>query len=99
MVNDDEDEDELEFMKELFRDLSYYLWISTETTLLKKLDCSLLLDVIPEAMDLPEDEFESMLMEFKMQARIYDYNEPVSIVLPEDAEDALEITSDSDTQV
>jgi len=51
----------------------------------------MVMELTPEAMGFPEEEGE-MTMNITMTLLAYDYNKPISIELPPEAEEALDVT-------
>jgi len=76
---------------EIFRNFSVKQWIAKDTYLLIKAEIGVAMELTPEAMGYPEEEGE-MTMDISMSLLVYDYNQPVSIVLPLEAEEALDLT-------
>jgi hypothetical protein len=85
---DQDDLYDLEKLVEMFEELSYTLWISTNLKLLKKLNCDLTVDLHPEDFGAAEDEFDLMVMSINQNMNVFDYNIPFTIVLPPEAENA-----------
>jgi hypothetical protein len=63
---------------------AFTVWIDADTRLIKKMDANMLIDFT----NAPE--FDTITMGVNMQMK--DYNKPVSIVLPDEAQNAEEIT-------
>jgi hypothetical protein len=84
------DFDELDNMQDIFKDLSYTVWISKDDSLMKKMDINMTVELTPSQVDVKETEFDKMTMKIDMEMTMTDFNESVSIVLPEEAENAVE---------
>ncbi len=84
---------EEDFMKEVFEGFSVKQWIARDTYLLCKAEIEMALEITPEAMGFPDEE-GSLTMEIAMSVLAYDYNQPVSIELPPEAENAIEVDAD-----
>lgn len=83
-----------EFMKDIWRDISMKQWIAKDTYLLVRTEMDLVMEMSSDAMGLPEVEGEFAIdLSMYMDMRIYDYNQPVSIELPPEAEDAVSFMS------
>jgi len=63
---------------------AFTVWIDAETSLIKKMDANMLIDFTNPT------EFDTITLDVKMQMK--DYNKPVSIVLPEEAQNAEDIS-------
>lgn len=81
---------EEEFIQEMFRDFSVKQWIAKDTYFLMKAEIDMSVELTPEAMGYPEEE-GAMTMNIKMSLLCYNYNQPVSIVLPPEAEEATDM--------
>jgi hypothetical protein len=84
---------EEDFMKEVFEGFSVKQWIARDTYLLCKAEIEMVLEMTPEAMGFPDEE-GSLTMEIVISLLAYDYNQPVSIELPPEAENAIEVDAD-----
>jgi len=78
-------------LKEIFRSFSVKQWISKDTFFLTKMEMDMTMHLTPEAMGYPDEEGE-VAMNITMDMLAYDYNKSVSIVLPPEAEDAVEMS-------
>ena len=78
------------FLGEVFRNYSVKQWIAKDTYLLTKAEIAMTMELTPEAMGYPEEEGE-MTMDISMSLLVYDYNQPISIVLPPEAMEAIEM--------
>jgi len=81
------DEDAL---AEIFRDFSMKQWIAKDTYFLMKAGVAMDMELSPEVLGYPEEE-GAVAMEMAMSFLAYNYNQPVSIVLPPEAEEAIEV--------
>jgi hypothetical protein len=77
-----------EFFQEMFRSFSVKQWIGKDTYYFTKAEIEMAIELTAAAMDIKEG---GMFMDITMTLLTYDYNEPVSIVLPPEAESAIEI--------
>ncbi len=77
-------------ISEIFKDLVYVVWISRDTGLMLKMDAKMRMDMSSDMFDEGED-FGKMTMDITMTMNLYDHNKPVSIVLPPEAENAMEM--------
>lgn len=79
------------FLEEVFRSFSVKQWVAKDTYFLTKAEIDMVMELTPGAMGFPEEEGE-MTMNIAMTLLAYDYNKPVSIELPTEAEEALDLT-------
>lgn len=79
------------FLEEVFRSFSVKQWVAKDTYFITKAEIDMIMELTPEALGFPEEEGE-MTMNIAMTLLAYDYNEPVSIELPTEAEEALDVT-------
>ncbi|MFC1865114.1 DUF6612 family protein [Chloroflexota bacterium] len=85
-----------DFNKESFRDIfnnvSIKQWIAKDTYFITKLEIDADIEIIPEEMGFTTDEeglaAELMALDMTINLIVYDHNQPVSIVLPQEAEEA-----------
>jgi hypothetical protein len=78
-----------EFIQDIFQDFSVKQWVAKDTYFLLKAELDMTMEITAEAMSLTEDD-GFMIMDITMDLVVYDYNQPVSIVLPPEAEEAIE---------
>ena len=76
-----------EFLQEIFRSFSVKQWVAKDTYFMAKAEIDMAVELTPEAMGFPEEE-GIMTMDIAMVLLAYDYNQPVSIELPPEAEEA-----------
>ena len=79
-----------EFVKEMFRSFSVKQWIAKDTYFLTKAEIDMVVELTPEAMGLPGEE-GMLAMDIAIAFLAYNYNQAVSIVLPPEAEEAIEV--------
>lgn len=79
-----------EYLDEILKDMSVKYWIDKNTYFLSKAEMNMTMKITPEIMDYPEEEGE-VDMTMTMSMNTYDYNQPVSIVLPAEAAEAVEM--------
>ncbi len=90
------DLDKLDMMAETFKDFSFLVWITKDTRQIKKITLDMTMETGPDQLGNGKADFDLMTMDISMNMRIYDYNEPVTITLPPEAEDAIEISGDGE---
>lgn len=74
-------------LAQMFKRMSVKEWIARDSYLVMKLE----LDVLAEIPGNPDKEAEKVTVSSNANVRFYDYNQPISIVLPADAANASEI--------
>jgi hypothetical protein len=77
---------------DIFKELSYTCWIAEDTKYMKKVTASMLMEMSAADFGETEDNFGTMTMDIDMDMIMYDYNQLVSIVLPDEAENAVEMS-------
>lgn len=82
----------LEQISKMFKNLSYTLWIARDSGLIKNMDVAMRLEMGPDQFASGQaTDFHNLTMDVTMMMRMFDHNKPVSIVLPPEAKNALEI--------
>jgi hypothetical protein len=76
----------------LFKEMSVKEWIAKDTYLVMKSEVDMALEMRPEDVGATESDFEKITIDMNMGLRFYDYNQPVSIELPEGALGAVEVS-------
>ena len=79
-----------EFLREAFKNFSVKQWVAKDTYFLTKVEMYMAMELTPEALGYPEEE-GLMTMDITMNLLAYNYNQPVSIVLPQEAEEVVEV--------
>jgi hypothetical protein len=79
-----------ELLQQMFRSFSVKQWVAKDTNFLTKVEIDMAMELTPEAMGSPEEE-GIMTTDIAMTFLGYDYNQPVSIELPPEAEEAVEV--------
>ncbi len=74
-----------EILDEVSYSFSAKQWIAKDTYLLMKVETDMVIELTPEAMGSPEEEGE-MTIDVAISMLAYNYNQPVSIELPPEAE-------------
>lgn len=85
------DFNEIANLQDIFKELAYTVWITKDGKLMKKMDVSMLTELSPAQVGVEDTEFDKMTMKIDLEVTIKDFNQSVSIVLPEEAEDATEM--------
>lgn len=79
-------------ISDIFKNMNYFVRISKDTGLLKRFDVSAKIDFSDYLEQAPDATDAEMIFEVNGTTRIYDYNVPVSIILPDEAANAVEIS-------
>ena len=76
---------------DLFQEMKVTQWVAKDSYQVLKTDVYVLMQMLPEDVGATGADFDKMLMGMNMTMRLYDYNQPVSIVVPAEALDAPEM--------
>ena len=79
-----------DFLEEVFRSSSVKQWIAKDTYFLTKAQIDMVAELTPEALGSPQEE-GLVTMEIALDLLFYNYNQSVSIVLPPEAVEAIEV--------
>jgi hypothetical protein len=79
-----------DIIRNMYDDISVTYYIAKDSYFLVKSSLDMRLELTPEDLGYPEEE-GLMIMDIRMDMLIFDYNLPVSIELPPEAEDATEM--------
>ena len=82
--------DDMDMVADMFKELIYITWVDKETKYMRKMDAKIVMDISSEDVGAGMD-MGDMKMDITMSMNIYDYNVPVTITLPPEAEDAMEM--------
>ena len=77
-----------EFPQEVFKGFSMKQWIEKDTYFLAKAEIEMVLELTPR---FTSEEQGLITMDITIDLMVYNYNQPVSIILPQEAEEALEM--------
>ncbi len=81
----------VENLEDIFKELAYNTWIAKDTKLIIKMNINMNLETTPTQLGVAASEFDKMTMDVEINMLMNDYNQPVSIVLPNEAENATEM--------
>jgi hypothetical protein len=79
-----------ELLQEVFSDFTVKQWVAKDTYFLMKAEIDMAMETTPEFMDYLGEEGE-ITIDLTMSSLFYNYNQPVSIVLPPEAEEVKEV--------
>lgn len=91
MGNMEVDWESMEAIADSFKKLSYVCWIAKDSNLMKRMKADMLMEITGEQAGVTDGDFGKMIMDMSMDMAMFDYNEPVSIVLPDEAKNAMEM--------
>jgi hypothetical protein len=77
---------------DLLKEMSVKEWIAKDTYWVMKAEIGALLEIHPEDVGATESDFEKLTIDTNTALSFYDYNQPVSIILPPAALDAEEMS-------
>jgi hypothetical protein len=80
-----------ELVKDMFKELDYRLWVTKDTKQIRKMKMTMNLEMTSEQVGMSGTDFDIMTLDVDLEMEIKDYNKPVSITLPDEAEDAIEM--------
>ena len=78
----------IENLSDMFKDVSMKVWVTKNTFLVVKSEIDMSMEITGETMGMPEEE-GGFTMDMNMSMLMYDHNQPVTIELPPEAEDAV----------
>ena len=78
-------------VEDIIKDISAKYWIAKDTYYIAKGDMTFKIEITPESMGMTDEE-GSVAMDVTMNMRMFNYNKPISITLPPEAENAVEET-------
>jgi len=78
-------------MTDWFKEMSIREWIAKDSYQVMKTEISMVMQISPADVGATEADFDRMIMDMDMGTRFYEYNQPVSITLPQEALDAQEM--------
>lgn len=79
-----------ELIEEILQSISMKQWIKKDTYFLAKAEAAMTMEITPEVMGFPEEE-GVLVMDITLSMVAYNYNQPISIVLPPEAEEAISL--------
>jgi uncharacterized tellurite resistance protein B-like protein len=78
-------------LAELYKELSVKEWLAKDNYQLQRTEVKIVMEMSPEDVGATSDDFDKMTIDMKMSMRFYAYNQPFSVVLPPEAETAVEV--------
>lgn len=88
---DDIDWGEMADITSLFKQLSYICYVVKDTHMMKKLILEMEMEYTSEQIGDYSADFDTQNMYIYMYMNLYDHNQPFSVTLPDEAEDAVEM--------
>jgi hypothetical protein len=84
------DPQKIKNIADAFKNISFDVWIARDSELMRKMVGNILLDLSADESGA-SGAFDNMNMNLSMSMRLYDYNVPVTIELPSEALNAIEL--------
>ena len=81
---------DIAMVTDAFKKLTYICYITKDTSMLKRIVIEMEMEFTPEQAGVSASDFDTTTMIIDMDMKLYDYNEPFSIDLPDEAENAIE---------
>jgi hypothetical protein len=78
-------------LADLFEEMRVKEWIARDSYQVLKTEVYVRMQMHPADVGATEDDFDKIVMDMDMTMRLYDYNQPVSIDLPDEALEAEEM--------
>jgi len=78
-------------LADLFEEMRIKEWVAGDSYRVLKSEVYMRMQMLPEDVGASESDFDRMVMDMDMTSTMYDYDQPVSIDLPEEALDAEEM--------
>jgi hypothetical protein len=91
--------EEITDIPDVFKELDYTIWISRDSKLTKKIIANVLIDVDAGQLGTTQSDFDEMTVNIDLEMLMYNYNETVSIVLPDEAQNAIEIPTGTSSSI
>jgi hypothetical protein len=79
-------------LADLFEEMSVKEWIAVDSYRVLESEVYMRMQLKPEDVGAAGEDFDEMVMDINMSMRMYDYDQPVSIVLPPEAANAMEMS-------
>jgi hypothetical protein len=78
---------------ELYKELSVKEWVAKDSYLLQRAEIDMVMEMGPVEAGYSGGEFDKMTMDIGVVMRFFDYDQPVTIILPPEALDAEDVAS------
>jgi hypothetical protein len=87
----DVDWEEIATFTDVYKKFEYYCYITKDSRMVKRIVYEMEIETTPEQAGASENDFDTMKITMSMDVKYYDYNEPFSMDLPDEAQDAMEV--------
>jgi len=84
----------IEDISKMYEELSYRIWIAKDSKYVHKIEIKATLALTDDFVTSGMNGLDKMTVDVNGSIEMYDYNTPVSIELPDEAENAIEISPD-----
>ncbi|MBN1161407.1 MAG: hypothetical protein JXA17_05630 [Dehalococcoidales bacterium] len=88
----DLDWEEMAMVTDALKKLNYVCYITKDTSMLRRIVIEMEMKFTAEQAGASANDFDTMTMIINMDMKMRDYNEPLSIDLPDEAQDAMDVS-------
>jgi hypothetical protein len=81
-------------ISDMFKKMEYVCYVAKDSNYLLKMVSNMVFEFNSEQAGLGAGEFDKMTMEISADMKLYDHNQPLSITLPDEAANAMEVSED-----
>ena len=81
-------------LSDIFKKIEYTCYVTKDSNLVKKLVVNMQMELTPEQMGETGGSFDKMAMSISVDMTLYGHNESFSINLPDEAQNAMEVSED-----
>ncbi len=81
-------------LSDIFKKIEYTYYVTKDSKLPKKLVANMMMEFTPEQMGETGGSFNKMTMNISVDMTLYDHNKSFSINLPDEAQNAMEVSED-----
>ncbi len=79
-------------LSDFYKEIVVKEWLAKDSYLVMKSEFKAVVEISAEEVGATADDFDKMNMDIEMNMNFYDYNQPVSIILPDEALNAEEVS-------
>jgi len=87
--------DKVQDMSSIYKKISYNVWIAKDTKLVQKMEISTVIELSSDFAKSNDISFKTATTEISGSLEMYDYNTSVTINLPEEASNAIEVSPEA----
>ncbi len=89
------DWDKVDDIHDLYKDLTYYVWIAKDSKLILKMEVDSTMEFTDDFASSSQISFKTLITDLNMDMEMYDYGVAVNDILPPEAENAMEISPEA----